>query len=143
MKRKEALHIISRSLVSYIEDSAGADSDEANEIQEAYDIISKPEVVEAPKDNEIYPMKCSVTGEVMHSGYYIEDEKRHIKNLKDVIAWLRGRNVDEFSELSDEYLIDEAYQLEEIEYVVIVSWEQFDQNNYYDSKGNHCSTFKK
>ena len=40
MKTTKALNIIYRSLVAYIEDSAGKDSQEAKEIDEAYSLVN-------------------------------------------------------------------------------------------------------
>jgi hypothetical protein len=61
--------------------------------------------------------KCSVTGENFNSGYFIKKENRHIKCEKDLIAWLRSRNVDENNELSDEFILNESEQLGEYKYV--------------------------
>ena len=41
MKTTKALNVIYRALVSYVEDSAGKDSLEAKEIDEAYSTINK------------------------------------------------------------------------------------------------------
>jgi hypothetical protein len=40
MNTTEAINIIYRSLVAYIEDSAGKDTDEAREIDEAYSLVN-------------------------------------------------------------------------------------------------------
>ena len=64
-------------------------------------------------------MVCSVTGEEMFKGYFLTGEKRYIKHEKDLVAWLRSRNVDEDNELSDEYLINESHTLGEFKEIEI------------------------
>ena len=44
MKRAEATQIIHNALVGYVEDCAGADTPEANEIQEAWDTLKEVDV---------------------------------------------------------------------------------------------------
>jgi hypothetical protein len=41
MNKAEAIQIIHNSLVAYIEDSAGADSEEAKDIDKAWEIIKQ------------------------------------------------------------------------------------------------------
>tara|TARA_B110000908_G_C10058148_1_gene359328 strand:- start:75 stop:488 length:414 start_codon:yes stop_codon:yes gene_type:complete len=133
MKTKNALDIIYRSLVSYIEDSAGANTEEAKEIQKAYFVILNE--LQTPT----FSYRCSVTGEGFNGGYLILDENKFIKYEKDLVAWLRGRNVDEDNELSDEFLVNESHEIGE--YVELASIE-VDENDCYDEEGNHCTTFK-
>lgn len=42
MKRDEAITVLHNALTSYVEDCAGADTPEAEEIQEAWDRIQEP-----------------------------------------------------------------------------------------------------
>ena len=44
MERKEATQIIHNALVGYVEDCAGANTPEANEIQEAWDTLKEVDV---------------------------------------------------------------------------------------------------
>jgi hypothetical protein len=136
MKTKKALKIIHTALMSYVEDSAGAESKEAKEIQKAYDKLVK----KTTGETLTFGFRCSVTGEGFNGGYFIVGENRYIKYERDLVAWLRGRNVDEEMELSDEFLISEADEIGEYEYVSSIT---VDKDNCYDAKGNHCTTFKK
>ena len=43
MEKSEATQIIHNALAGYVEDCAGADTPEANEIQEAWELIKEPE----------------------------------------------------------------------------------------------------
>lgn len=44
MKRAKAKKVIQNALIGYVEDCAGAETPEANEIQEAWNTILEPEV---------------------------------------------------------------------------------------------------
>ena len=66
---------------------------------------------------ETFARICSVTGEGMNEGYVFEDGEMYFKYEKDLIAFLRQREGN--NDLSDEYLLDEAYELEEYYYT---SW---------------------
>lgn len=46
MKRDEAVIVLHSALTSYVEDCAGANTPEAEEIQEAWDTIQEPELSE-------------------------------------------------------------------------------------------------
>ena len=52
--------------------------------------------------------KDSATGKGMNRGFCCFDGEFYFENESDVIQWLRSRNVDEYKELSDEFLLDEA-----------------------------------
>jgi hypothetical protein len=134
MKAKKAINIIHTALTSYIEDSAGIDSEETKEIQKAYNKV----VEELNKSMLTFAFRCSVTGEGFNGGYLIVDENRYIKYEKDLADWLRGRNVDKDNELSDEFLINESHEIGEFEQVAV---DRVDKDNCYDIKGNHCTTF--
>jgi hypothetical protein len=43
----------------------------------------------------------------------VNDGEEYFANKSDLVKWLRDRNVDEYNELSDEFLLEEAYSLEE------------------------------
>ena len=51
MKRKKATQIIHNALVGYVEDCAGENTPEANEIQEAWDLIREPSLTPEEIDN--------------------------------------------------------------------------------------------
>ena len=62
---------------------------------------------------EKFARKCSATGVGMNEGYVVNDGDEYFANKSDLVKWLRDRNVDEYNELSDEFLLNEAYSLEE------------------------------
>ena len=59
-----------------------------------------------------YARKCSVTGEGMNEGYLVNDDTC-VKYEADLIKLIRSWNVDEYNELSDEFILDESWQHEE------------------------------
>ena len=63
---------------------------------------------------ETFARICSVTGESMNEGYVFGDGEMYFKYEKDFIAFLRQR--DGNNDLSDEFLLSEAYELEEYYY---------------------------
>ena len=54
MKREEALQIVFNALSGYVEDCAGAESEEAKEIQQAWELINKkPELtIQVPLEED-------------------------------------------------------------------------------------------
>jgi hypothetical protein len=62
---------------------------------------------------EKFARKCSATNVGMNEGYVVNDGDEYFANKSDLVKWLRDRNVDEYNELSDEFLLTEAYSLEE------------------------------
>lgn len=62
---------------------------------------------------EKFARKCSATSVGMNEGYVVNDGDEYFANKSDLVKWLRDRNVDEYNELSDEFLLNEAYSLEE------------------------------
>jgi hypothetical protein len=62
---------------------------------------------------EKFARKCSATNVGMNEGYVVNDGEEYFANKSDLVKWLRDRNVDEYNELSDEFLLNEAYSLEE------------------------------
>lgn len=63
---------------------------------------------------ETFARVCSVTGEGMNEGYVFGDGEMYFKYEKDLISFLRQREGN--NELSDEFLLSEAYELEEYYY---------------------------
>lgn len=62
---------------------------------------------------EKFARKCSATNVGMNEGYVVNDGDEYFANKSDLVKWLRDRNVDEYNELSDEFLLEEAYSLDE------------------------------
>jgi hypothetical protein len=68
------------------------------------------------KEGQKFARVCSITKEGMNEGFCINDGEMYIKNESDLIKWLRSRNVDENNELSDDYIMQEAYDCGEYYY---------------------------
>ncbi len=67
-----------------------------------------------------FARKCSATGEGMNEGYVFREGEEYFKEEKDLVGFLRG--LDEYNtDLSDEFLLKEAYDLEEYYYT---EWEE-------------------
>jgi hypothetical protein len=62
---------------------------------------------------EKFARKCSATGVGMNEGYVVYDGEEYFANKSDLVKWFRDQKVDEYNELSDEFLLNEAYSLEE------------------------------
>lgn len=73
----------------------------------------------------------SATGKGMNEGFCVNDGEFYFENKEDLIKWLRGRNVDEYNELSDEFILDEAYAEEEYYYT---EWDIEDSDYYYEEQ---------
>jgi len=102
--------------------SGGQIKDEAREDKEEIDDNNQL------KHNKMkYARKCSATGEGMNEGYVFRDGDKYFKYEKDLVAHLRSLNVDERNELTDEYLIDESYNLGEHYWT---EWEDEDDFEY-------------
>jgi hypothetical protein len=85
---------------------------------------------------EKFARKCSVTGEGMNEGFVIGDGDFYIKYEKDLITFLRDNNEfpRENESLSDDFIMDEAYNLGEYYYT---EWEDENDYEYYeDENGN-------
>ena len=77
---------------------------------------------------EIFARKCSVTGEGINKGFVYRDGEKYFKNQEDLVKLLRvGLNVDENNELTDEFIINEAYNLGESYYT---EWEDINDYQY-------------
>ena len=86
------------------------------------------------KDAKIkWARKDSATGKGMNEGYCCNDGEAYFENETDLIKWLRDRNVDEYNELSDEFLLKEAYECEEYYYT---EWDIEDSDYYYEEQAD-------
>ena len=75
---------------------------------------------------EKFARKCSATGVGMNEGYVVNDGDEYFANKSDLVKWLRDRNVDEYNELSDEFLLKEAFELDEF------YWTEWDDEDDYE-----------
>jgi hypothetical protein len=84
---------------------------------------------------EKFARKCDATGRGMNEGFVVGDGELYFSELKHLVDWLRSRGG--MDGLSDEFILEEAYQLEEYYYT---EWdEEINENNYdcyYDAEGN-------
>lgn len=97
-------------------------------------------------ESKDYPVKWaridSVTGKGMNRGFCCFDGEFYFENKSDVIKWLRSRNVDEYKELSDEFLLEEAYECGEYYHT---EWDVEDEEYWYEEQadGTLIETWKK
>lgn len=75
----------------------------------------------------------TATGKGMNEGYCVGDGEAYFENETDLIKWLRDRNVDEYNELSDEFILNEAYELEEYYYT---EWDVEDEEYWYEEQAD-------
>jgi len=75
----------------------------------------------------------TATGKGMNVGYCVGDGEAYFENEADLIRYLRDRNVDEYNELSDEFILNEAYELEEYYYT---EWDVEDSDYYYEEQAD-------
>jgi hypothetical protein len=76
---------------------------------------------------EKFAKKCSATSVGMNEGYVVNDGDEYFANKSDLVKWLRDRNLDEYNELSDEFLLREAYELDEFYWT---EWNDEDDYQY-------------
>lgn len=84
---------------------------------------------------EKFARKCSVTGKGMNDGYVFNDGEMYFYNESDLIVFLRGR--EDNNDLSDDFLLKEAYDNEEYYYT---EWDEVDEDEWYDAEGNEFNS---
>ena len=77
--------------------------------------------------------KDSATGKGMDKGYCVYDGEAYFVNESDLIKYLREQNVDEYNELSDEFLLKEAYECEDYYHT---EWDIDDSDYYYEEQAD-------
>lgn len=84
---------------------------------------------------EKFVRRCDATGRGMNEGYVVGDGEMYFSEREHLISWLRSRGG--MDGLSDDFILDEAYKMEEYYYT---EWdEEINENNYdcyYDADGN-------
>lgn len=80
-----------------------------------------------------FARKCSVTGKGINEGYVFNDGELYFYNESDLLSFLRNRDTEGNENLSDEFILKEAYDLEEYYYT---EWNEIDEDEWYDSNGN-------
>lgn len=66
-----------------------------------------------------YARKCDISGKGMNEGYCIGDGEMHIETEANMIKHLRSLEENPLIEMSNEYLLKEAYDLE---YYYFTDW---------------------
>lgn len=76
----------------------------------------------------------SATGKGMNVGYCVLDGEAYFENESDLIKYLREvMNVDEKNELSDEFILEEAYANDDYYYT---EWEVEDEDYWYEEQAD-------
>lgn len=81
---------------------------------------------------EKFARKCSVTSKGINEGYCVNDGDLYFSEEAQLVKWLRDRDVDGTNELSDEFILNESYELEEYYYT---EWDAEDEDEWYDENG--------
>ena len=80
---------------------------------------------------EKFARRCDATGRGMNEGYVVGEGELYFSEEKYLIDWLRSRGG--MDNLSDEFILNEAYELDEYYYT---EWAGVDDDVYYDAEGN-------
>lgn len=80
---------------------------------------------------EKFARRCDATGKGMNEGYVVGDGELYFANETDLLIHLKSRGGMEG--LSDEYILAEAYNLEEYYYT---EWDEVDEDEWYDEDGS-------
>jgi len=83
------------------------------------------------KETMKYARQCSITGEGMNEGYLV-NEDTYVKYEADLIKLIRSWNVDEYNVLSDDFILNEAYNNEEYFWT---AWEDESEQQYEEVNG--------
>lgn len=70
----------------------------------------------------------TTTGKGMNQGFCVYDGEAYFENESDLVKYLREQNVDESGELSDEFILKEAYDNGEYYYT---EWDVEEEEYYY------------
>lgn len=81
---------------------------------------------------EKFARKCDATGRGMNEGYVVGDGELCFSEEKHLIDHLRSRGG--MDDLSDEFILNEAYEQDEYYYT---EWDFYDiDDEWYDAEGN-------
>ena len=75
----------------------------------------------------------TATGKGMNEGFCVGEGDAYFEEEADLIKYLREQNVDENKELSDDFILAEAYALEEYYYT---EWDVEDSDYYYEEQAD-------
>ncbi len=71
----------------------------------------------------------------MNDGYVFNDGEMYFYNESDLVLFLRNREGN--NDLSDDFLLKEAYDQEEYYYT---EWNEVDEDEWYDADGNEFNS---
>jgi cell wall assembly regulator SMI1 len=74
-----------------------------------------------------FARKCSVTGKGINEGYCVNDGEFYFSQESQLVKFLRDRDSEDMSHLSDDFILKEAYDLEEYYWT---EWEDGDDYQY-------------
>ena len=74
-----------------------------------------------------FARKCSATGKGMNEGYCVNDGDFYFSEESQLVKFLRDRESEDTSHLSDEFILKESYDLEEYYWI---EWEDEDDYQY-------------
>lgn len=84
------------------------------------------------KPKRKWARKDTATGKGMNEGYCVNDGEAYFADRQDLIKYLREEmNVDENNELSDDFILEEAYAEDEYYYT---EWDIEDSDYYYEEQ---------
>jgi len=75
----------------------------------------------------------TATGKGMNEGFCVGEGDAYFEEEADLIKYLRGLNEEGNKELSDDFILAEAYQLEEYYYT---EWDVEDSDYYYEEQAD-------
>ena len=83
-------------------------------------------------EKKLWARKDSATGKGMNEGFCVNDGDAYFADKQDQIKYLREEmNVDENNELSDDFILEEAYAEDEYYYT---EWDIEDSDYYYEEQ---------
>lgn len=86
---------------------------------------------------EKFARKCSATGVGMNQGYCVNDGEYYFAEEISLVNWLRNRDSEDTNHLSDDFILNEAYNLDEYYYT---EWDADDEDEWYDEDGNEFTS---
>lgn len=90
--------------------------DEINDAQMQWNVTDEHTFIDEadePKVVRRWARKCDATGEGMNEGYVYGDGQKYFKYEKDLIAYIRDGADESFNDATDEFILNEAYELDE------------------------------
>ncbi len=102
--------------------------------QDNFPILQKSS--EMNNNPQVFPRKCVVSGVGMNAGYLVYDCET-VATEADLIKFLRSSEPDVWRDLSDDFVLRDAYENEEYFYT---EWEELDDlDELYLADGTPCN----